>query len=274
MLRQVKLRAQSESTLQNYARSLAKVALYFDTNPIELPDERINDYLILLRDTHNPSASYFKHTVYGLRYAFRLIGREDRAIRLPAIKRINDLPVVLSRAECKQLFAAPKLLKHRILLCLIYSAGLRIGEVARLEQRDLDFDRNTIHIRRSKYGKSRYVPLSERLVPGLRKYYHAVRPVKFVFNGKTTAAPFSHKGIQWTLREAVRVCGFQKPVTVHTLRHSCATHLLEDGVDIQSLMELLGHEHVQTTMIYLHVARVERGAVHSPFDTLYPKREE
>ncbi len=269
MLRQVRLRGQSESTLYNYTRCLAKLALYFKQVPTELSDEQINDFLLLIRDQESPSESYFKHTVYGLRYAFRLIGRDDRAIRLPSIKRLKQLPTVLSRAECKLLFSTPKLLRHRILLCLIYSAGLRISEAARLELKDLDLDRKMIHIRRSKYGKDRYVPLSELLIPGLQKYFAAEKPHRWVFNGKEKRCQLSTRGIQWCLRQAVKQAGLSKKVTVHTLRHSFATHLLEDGLDIHTLMQLLGHEHVHTTMVYLHVAKIRRGDAHSPFDTLY-----
>lgn len=269
MQQQVILRGQAQSTFVNYIRSIAKMALYFKAVPTDIPDEKINDYLVLLCNTEAPSSSYFKHTVYGLRYAFRLIGREDRAIRLPAIKRIEQLPVVLSRAECRLLFKTPRLLKHRILLCLIYSAGLRISEAAKLQIRDLDFDRRTIHIRQSKYNKDRYVPLSAFLIRGLQQYLEAVKPINWLFNGRANGAPISHKAIQWTLREAVKKAGIQKTVTTHTLRHSYATHLLEDGIDIHTLMQLLGHEHVQTTMVYLHVARIERREAHSPLDTLY-----
>lgn len=274
MLRQVRLRGQSQSTLYNYTRCLAKLALYFKQVPTELSEEQINDFLLLIRDKESPSESYFKHTVYGLRYAFRLIGRDDRAIRLPSIKRLKQLPTVLSRAECKLLFSTPKLLRHRILLCLIYSGGLRISEAARLELKDLDLDRSMIHIRRSKYGKDRYVPLSTLLIPGLQKYFTAEKPQRWVFNGKEKHAPLSTRGIQWCLRQAVKQSGLSKTITVHTLRHSYATHLLEDGVDIHTLMQLLGHEHVHTTMVYLHVAKVQRGDAHSPFDTLYGHNRE
>ena len=127
------------------------MALYFQCCPTSLPDEQINEYLLLLRDTQSPSYSYFKHTVYGLRLAFRLIGREDKAIRLPSIQRIKSLPAVLSRAEVKKLIATPKWKKHRILFALIYSAGLRISEASKLQQRDIDFERMAIHVRQSKY---------------------------------------------------------------------------------------------------------------------------
>ena len=117
MLRKVSLNVQHESILSNYGRCLAIMSLYFGCTPLELSDEKINDYLLMLRAHESPSMSYFKHTVYGLWYVFRLVGHEDRAIHLPRIKQMKDLPTVLSRAECKRLFHAPKLLKHRILLC-------------------------------------------------------------------------------------------------------------------------------------------------------------
>ncbi|MEM6736175.1 MAG: tyrosine-type recombinase/integrase [Bacteroidota bacterium] len=270
MLRKVRLNGQSESTLSNYGRCLAKLSLYFGCTPLELSDEKINDYLLMLRGHESPSFSYFKHTVYGLRYAFRLMGREDRAIRLPSIKRMKELPTVLSRQECKRLFHAPKLLKHRILLCLVYSAGLRISEVIGLKQSDIDFDRMQIHIRRSKYNKDRYVPLSVQVAQGLKKYYEACQPKEWVFVGKDPHAPMSTRGGQFLMRSAVKRAGIEKKVSLHSLRHGYATHLLEDGLDLYTIQKLLGHEHVSTTLVYLHVAQRVARQAHSPFDTLYP----
>lgn len=225
--------------------------------------------MLLLRNKQNPSYSYFKHTVYGLRLAYRLIGREDKAIKLPSIKRIKALPVVLNRLEVKQLIRTPKWKKHRILIALIYSAGLRISEVSNLEQRDIDMERMTIHIRQSKYRKDRIVPLSEYLKRGLIDYYAQVCPIEFVFNGKATGSPLSKRAIQYIFRETLKKTSIQKPANVHTLRHSYATHLLEEGVDILTLRDLLGHEDIVTTMKYLHVAQLENKKPHSPLDTLY-----
>jgi site-specific recombinase XerD len=201
--------------------------------------------------------------------AFRLTGREDRAIRLPSIQRIKSLPTVFSRAEVKTLIATPKWKKHRILFALIYSAGLRISEASRLEQRDIDFGRMAIHIRQSKYKKDRYVPLSGYMKKGLQGYYRECRPAKYVFNGKATGSALSTRAIQYIFRESLRKSGIAKKANVHTLRHSYATHLLEDGMDIVSLRGLLGHEDIQTTLDYLHVAQFERSRAHSPLDTLY-----
>ena len=204
--------------------------------------------------------------------AYRLIGREDKAIRLPSIKRIKSLPVVLNRTEIKALIGTPKWKKHRILIALIYSAGLRISEVNCLEQADIDMERMTIHIKESKYKKDRIVPLSHYIKKGLQDYYKEVCPIKYVFNGKATGSPLSKRAIQYIFRETLQKTSIQKPANVHTLRHSYATHLLEEGVDILTIRDLLGHEDVTTTLTYLHVAQFERSRAintHSPLDSLY-----
>jgi len=245
------------------------MALYFKTCPTTIADDRINDYLLLLQEKKNPSASYFKHTVYGLRLAFRLIDREDRAIRLPSIRRSKSLPVILNRKEVKALIGAPKWKKHRILIALIYSAGLRVREVSQLEQRDIDFERMTIHIRKTKYNKDRIIPLARFIKKGLIDYYKELRPKKYVFNGKKTGSNLSIRAIQYNIKQAAKKAGLEKPAHVHALRHSYATHLLEEGVNILIVKDLLGHESVLTTMVYLHVARFEQKMAHSPLDSLY-----
>ena len=270
----VRLSGKSESTLENYTKTSAKMSLYFNCTPLELTDAQINDYLLMLRDNGNPSMSYFKHTVYGLRYLFRLVGREDKGIRLPSIKKIKSLPSVLSRAECHRLFKVPKLLKHRVLLSLIYSSGLRCAEARALELRDIDFDRMQIHIRQGKGSKDRYVPLSKLVKRGLQTYYESCNPVKYVFEGKEMGSQMSQRGMQWAMQEAVKKAEITKRVYLHTLRHSYATHLIEDGLDVYTVSQLLGHENIQSTLLYLHIAnRVQRQA-HSPFDTLYQNQKE
>ena len=213
--------------------------------------------------------TYFKHTVYGLRFLFRIFDRRDKAIRLPSLKKESPLPVVLSRNECRQLFKSGKMLKHRVLLSLVYSAGLRQKEVRNLLQRDIDFDRMQIHIRKTKYNKERYVPLSKLMVKGLLKYYEAYCPKHYVFNGRNIDSPLSARGVQWAMKESLKASGIKKQACVHTLRHSYATHLLELGVDIDTLRKLLGHAHLTTTMVYLHVARISSSEKFSPFDKLY-----
>jgi site-specific recombinase XerD len=268
----VTLSGQTQSTLKNYARKLAHLSLQFGKLPQHISEREINRYLAsLARKSRTPSLSDFKFAVYGLRYCYRLLGMNEKVVRLPSIKREKKLPVVLNRSECRALFQAPELLKHRVLLSLMYSAGLRAREVSRLELKDIDSERMMIHIRRSKYNKDRYVPLSPLILEGLRKYYYACQPVDYLFNGNEPGSPLSVRGMQWALRESVKKCKLQKGITLHTLRHSYATHLLEEGMDIVTIKELLGHERIETTLVYLHVARPNRSNVFSPFDRLYTK---
>jgi integrase/recombinase XerD len=207
--------------------------------------------------------------VYGLRYYFRLIGQTQRAVNLPSLKKEAKLPVILNRSELKELFTAPALLKHRIVLTLIYSAGLRGQEVINLKISDIDFERKTIHIRQSKYNKDRIVPLSDYISRGLKKYLAAEHPHVYLFNGKEPDGRYSVKGLSWVMREALKKTSIQKEVCLHSLRHSYATHLLEEGVNIVTVRELLGHSQITTTLIYLHVARLSIVTAHSPLDTLY-----
>jgi site-specific recombinase XerD len=266
------LSGQSKSTLTNYGRKVAQVCLHFGKLPQHISEKEINRYLATVaRQSKTPSLSDFKFYVHGLRYCYRLLGMNEKALKLPSIREPHKLPVVLNRQECIAMFKAPELLKHRVLLSLIYSAGLRAGEASRLKIADIDSGRMMIHIRQSKFNKDRYVPLSPLILQGLRKYYYACQPVEYLFNGNSAGSPLSIKGMQWALREAVKRCKLQKGISLHTLRHSYATHLLEEGMDIVSIKELLGHERIQTTMVYLHVAKPNRTNLFSPFDRLYDK---
>jgi len=259
----------STSTLLNYGRCIAKISLHFKCTATQLEVEQINGYLQHLLLGDKPSKSYFKHTVYGLRFLFRIHDLEDRIIKLPTLKNDSKLPVVLSPTECKLIFKSGRILKHRVLLSFIYSAGLRLMEVRNLKIGDVDFDRMMIHIRQTKYNKDRYVPLSPLIVKGLKKYMEAYNPKVYLFNGKSVGSQLSARGVQWTMREAVKKSKISKQATVHTLRHSYATHLLEFGMDVDTLRKLLGHSNLSTTLIYLHVARLNNSERFSPFDKLY-----
>jgi len=270
---QVELRGQSKSTLQNYIRRIALLCLHFGKLPELLDEEEINESLVALaRDPKSPSRSSFKHMVYGLRYYYRLLGMNKKAIALPSLKRDTKLPVILNRQELRELFNAPALLKQRIVLTLIYSAGLRGQEVINLKISDVDFERMTIHIRQTKYKKDRIVPLSPTMAIGLKKYLAAENPHIWLFNGKEASGKYSVRGLSWIMRENLKKTSITKDLNLHSLRHSYATHLLEEGLNIVTLKELLGHSEITTTMIYLHVAQCKHIQPHSPLDTLYNRR--
>lgn len=260
------------TTFKHYSQKLAQLSLHFGKLPQHIREDELNKYMAsLIRQSKSPSLSEFKFIVYGLRYCYRLLGMNDKVVRLPKIKHNKKLPVVLSYQECKAIFNAPESLKHRVLLCFIYSSGLRASEASRMKISDIDTDRMMIHIRQSKYNKDRYVPLSPFVFLGLRKYNKACRPVNYLFNGKEPGSPLSTMGMRSVLCAAVKKCRLQKNITLHTLRHSYATHLLEFGMDIVTIKELLGHANIDTTLVYLHVAIPNRSNLFSPFDRLYLK---
>lgn len=279
MERNMSIAGKSKSTLHNYARHLAKLALHFNCMPTELDPDQVNDYLYLVQQQHKtPSDSYFKFSVYGLRFVLRMEGLKDKRIELPSIKGSNKLPVVLSKEEMRRLLNAPRLLKHRILIGLLYGCGLRCFEVRSVRLADLDFDRKMLHVVQGKGGKDRYVPLSDHLIRGLKKYILSEQPAEWIFNGKPDGraggdldSRYSQRGVQWAVKEAKKAAGIIKDINVHTLRHTYATHLLEDGLDIISIKDLLGHQCIDTTMVYLHIAQSGRVKPFSPLDTLFKK---
>jgi len=224
MKRSIELSGKSKSTLVNYARCLSTMALYFKCSPLELDDEQILDYLhYLTKQSKTPSSSYFKHTLYGLRFAYKVEGMEPRLIALPSLKQPKRLPVVLNFNEVKLLLKTPKLLKHRMVLAMLYGCGLRRSELMNIKLVDIDFDRSMLHIREGKGKKDRYVPLGENLIIGLKKYLEAERPVTWLFNGKEASGKYSVKGLSWIMRENLKKTSITKDVNLHSLRHSYAT---------------------------------------------------
>jgi site-specific recombinase XerD len=261
----------SSSTLFCYGRAVAKLSLYWKKSLLELEPEEVNQFLHALAEEKQASSTYFKHTVYGLRFFYRLYDMDDKRIELPVIRDTKKIIIVFSKEELKRLFLAPKSLKYRVILALIYSAGLRISELCNLKITDIDSDRMQLQIRNSKGNKSRYVILSDYVLIGLREYMVLSKPSVYLFNGKTKGKPLGTGSIQQSFRRAMKVTKINKEASVHTLRHSYATHLLEDGLDIVTIKELLGHSNIETTMRYLHVAKIDRIRAHSPLDTLYKK---
>jgi site-specific recombinase XerD len=255
---------------------LAAISLHFGKLPLDLDPEQVQDYLFYLqKKSKTPSQTYFKHTVYGLRFLLKGEELPYEYLRLPEIKQEKKLPTVLSKEEVWRMLKVAKLLKHRILIGLLYGCGLRCMEVRSLRLADLDFDRKQLKVVQGKGKKDRYVPLSEHLIRGLIKYIEAEKPQDYLFgavNGRAGGAfdsRYSQKGVQWAVKQVSKEAGIKKDVHVHTLRHSFATHLLEDGMDIVTLKNLLGHENLETTMEYLQIAQLPTQRIFSPLDTLF-----
>ncbi len=266
----------AKSTLSNYSRCLAHLGLHYGVSPELLNVEQINDYLYYCKNLHKtPSESFFKHTVYGLRAVYKVLGLEDKRIKLPQIKGQKDLPVVLSKAEVLRLINAPKYLRHQLIISMLYGCGLRSYELCNLTLADVDFERDTVFIKKQKGNYDRYVPLSKHLKRGLQQYIQTENPIHYLFNSQVTKdgepQGLTNRAIQWIIKENRSKIGSKKQITAHTLRHTYATHLLEEGLNLVALKELLGHAHIETTMIYLHVANIGSSTKFSPLDTLLKK---
>lgn len=275
--RNIELTGKSQSTLTNYGRCLATMALHFNCSPLDLDKEQVLDYLHYLKTgSRTPSSSYFKHTVYGLSFAYKVMGLAAKGISLPSLKFPKKLPVVLSQNEVKRLLRTPGLLKHRLVLALLYGCGLRRFELCNVKIQDVDLDRKMLHIREGKGRKDRYVPLGNNLSRGIKTYLGAENPYVWLFNGKTNTGQlqqFTGAGVRWIVKEAGRKSGIKKKVTSHVLRHTYATHLLEMGLDIMTLKNLLGHEDIKTTLVYLHIAQLGKTRAFNPLDKLYSGKQ-
>jgi site-specific recombinase XerD len=192
-----------------------------------------------------------------------------KAIAMPSIKKEETLPVVLSQQECRELFKAPRSLKHKFLVAFAYAGGLRMNELRMVKIADVDLHRKQVQIKQGKGKKDRYVVLSNYLAQSFEKFLTEVKPQVYLFEGLTPGQPMGERSIQYVINEALQKTNIKKAVSMDTLRHSFATHLLEDGENIQTIQKLLGHSDMRTTLVYLHVAQIKPTLGHSPLDTLY-----
>jgi site-specific recombinase XerD len=267
MLEDLRVRNYSPKTERIYVDCVAAFARHFGRSPDVLGREEIRAYLIHLREHRKLSWSSFNQAVSALRFLYRhTLGREEMVPHIPYPRTESKLPVVLSPEEVRGFLAAIGNVKHRAALMTAYAAGLRASEVVALRTHDIDSKRMVIHVRQGKGRKDRTVMLSAQLLELLRKYVRAVRPGEWLFPGEVPARPLAVRSLQKACENARRSCDLQKHVTVHTLRHSFATHLLEAGTDLRVIQTLLGHGSVKTTQRYTHVSTLRLRNVRSPLD--------
>ena len=196
-----------------------------------------------------------------------VLGKEWESIRIKRPRRIKKLPVVLSKEEVKSMIETTRNFKHRAILAVIYSAGLGISELISLRPSDIDSDRKQIRVI-GKGNKYRYTLLSENTLEMLRIYWRAYTPDRYLFEGQMKGEPISRLTIRILFKNAAKKTGINKQATVHSLRHSFATHLLENGVNLKIIQSLLGHSSLRTTSIYLHLIRFDPASIRSPFDEI------
>jgi integrase/recombinase XerD len=269
MIDDMTLRNFTKTTIRAYVQCVARFALRFHTSPDLLGPEHVRDHLLHLLQERHVSMSHYNQTRCALRFFYReTLGRDDVPAGLRPAKQPHPLPVVLGADELARFFAAITNLKHRALLMTAYAAGLRVSEVTRLRIADIDSARMVIHVRQGKGRKDRYVMLSPRLLEILRAYWRAARPADFLFPGATADSPLTTGSVNKICLRARRAAGLDKHVTVHTLRHSFATQLLESGTDLRTIQVLLGHRSLNTTARYVQVATASLPSTRSPFDRL------
>ena len=264
----LRLRNYAPKTVYVYTAAVARFARHFGRSPELLSTDHVRQYQLHLLSL-NVSWSRFNQAVCALRFLFRVtLGRPDDIVLIPFGKKPRPLPAVLGPDEVARLFAALTNPRDLMALQTAYACGLRVSEVVRLRLADIDASRMTVHVRCAKGRKDRYVPLSAVLLDRLRDYWRECRPRDWLFPGARPGSHLSIASLQRACSRAVRACGFAKKASMHTLRHSYATHLLEAGTDLARLQKLLGHNQLSTTLIYAHVSQEHLQRAVSPLDTL------
>jgi site-specific recombinase XerD len=235
---------------------------------VTITNADIEKFILYLTEIRNVSTSYHNISICAIKFYFeKIMDRPQVTLKLQRPRREKVLPEVLSEEEVIRLFRSVTNLKHKCILMVIYSGGLRLSEVVALKVTDIDSKRMMIFIRGGKGSKDRYTILSRELLVWLRNYYRKEKPEKWLFEG-VTGGQYSARSVQEIMHDAVRQSGIKKHATVHTLRHSFATHMLENGTDLRYIQNLLGHNSSKTTEIYTHITTKGLEQLVSPFDKL------
>lgn len=263
------LRRYSPRTHEAYLGHLKRFLNHFGRDAETLDSAEVKDYFLALVQS-GISWSYQNQAISAVKFLYRhVLKRPEVLENLPRpVRRKKQLPAVLNRDEVRRLFEAVDNLKHRAILLVIYAGGLRVSEAARLKVSDVDGERKQVFVRGGKGGKDRYTVIGEPALEALRAYWRVYRPRDWLFPGARPDKHISSRTIQTVFQRARDKAGIRKDATVHTLRHSFATHLLEDGVDVRYIQELLGHSSITTTQRYTSVSTWRLGKVKSPLDVL------
>jgi site-specific recombinase XerD len=227
--------------------------------------------LLYLAEEKQSATSTLNQAINALKFYYGTMLKKKFLYEIKRPRKDKKLPVVLSKEEVAKILSSVDNIKHKAILMLIYSAGLRVGEVVKLKIEDIDSKRMLIHIKGSKGRKDRYTMLSETALDILRRYWREYKPEKWLFEGARAGRYLSTRTVEKILEHACEKANIRKDVSVHTLRHSFATHLLEGGTDLRYIQELLGHKDSKTTEIYTHVSTKSIGKIKSPLDSLNRK---
>lgn len=268
MLQQMQLKGYSERTISTYILCISLLSKYYNLSPDLITTSQIRAYIQYCLIERKLSKAWLNQTISALKILFvQVLKRKWNNIEIPRPRRERRLPVVFSRDEVKRILNVHRNLKHRAFLMITYSAGLRISEVCNLKSADIDSSRMLVRVVQGKGQKDRYSILSPFALESLRLYWNVYKPKQWLFEG------YDHSKIALStarsiFKKALKKADIKKEVGIHALRHSFATHLLEQGVSLPIIQQLLGHKSLRTTSGYLHVQQYSINAVKSPLDTL------
>ena len=267
MLVDLQLKGATVKTQKKYLREVGNFAKYFGKSPEELEEKEVKEYLVHLLENRKLSKGTYKNYACAIKFLYKVtLNREDIAdkIRYPRVDK--TLPCIFDLSEVKALLSAAENLKHRAVLTIMYSAGLRLSETARLRVTDIDSKRMMVWVQQGKGGKDRYTILSQTALECLREYWRQYHPKEWLFEGQNEDTHLCQTSIRQIFLAAKKRAGINKPASPHTLRHSFATHLIEAGTSLHHVQLLLGHRSPTTTTIYLHVSKMNLAQVTSPLD--------
>ncbi|MBU3146754.1 site-specific integrase [Clostridium sp. CF012] len=266
---EIKLKGYSFKTKKSYMSHIKRFSSFININLDEITNQDVRQYSLFLLEERNVSHSYVNQAISAIRFLCNEVLRQNKIIEaMPRPKKENKLPNVLSFEDVAKILGALKNEKHKAILFLTYSAGLRVGEVIKLKAQDIDSQRMLIHVVQGKGKKDRYTILSEIALEQLRRYYKLYKPETWLFPGQNSKEYITERTVQRIFKNACIAAKITTNATVHTLRHSFATHLLECGVDLRYIQELLGHSSSKTTEVYTHVTKKSISKIQSPLDKL------
>lgn len=268
MLEDMQIRNLSPHTIDGYLRYVARFAKHFGVSPDRLGPEHVRTYQLHLLE-QQVDQSILIQTVSALRFLYeKTLHRPWTVDYIPFPKKLKKLPVILSRDEVQAVMRAPRHLKHRVILATLYTTGVRVSELCRLQGADIDSGRMVVVVRQGKGKRDRQVPLSPDLLPLLRRYWKLYDLQSWLFPGRRVSESLTRHGVNHICNQAGHAAQLKKAVYPHLMRHTYATHLLEAGMDLRSIQLLLGHASLNSTSIYLHVANPALQTTTSPLSTL------
>jgi integrase/recombinase XerD len=274
--KQWEIKLENELRSRKYSRTTINSYIYYNRllcntlqkEPKEIQTDDIKKFLADIEKDKNYSAASMNLAISSMKFFYKEVIQRDILREQHRPRQDKRLPIVLSKYEIKKLITSEKNLKHRLLLMIVYASGLRVGEVVRLKRQDIDIRRKLINIRSAKGRKDRYTLISDMVIKTLKDYYSKYDVTYWLFSGADPKKHLVIRSAQQVFKNALKTAKIEKPASIHSLRHSFATHLLESGTDLRYIQELLGHSSVRTTERYAHVAKRRTLAITSPLDTI------